>query len=201
MKKKILTRALLGAPIGLTICVLCTIVISLLIGDGTYYPVSPDLIAVCEPSENDSKPPCILLCRFLPHRLVHAVDAPQPARRPLLLCSVLCDLRGDLACAVLRHQEADPADEQQAAGKRAGRGSLTLLYSEKRQPSRCRFSMAPYVISSRSASMIFSFRIFPVAYAIVIKTMPNTSSTLSKSAAQGITNATSSNSSIAMSAL
>ena len=47
MKKKILTRALLGAPIGLTICVLCTIVISLLIGDGTYYPVSPDLIAVC----------------------------------------------------------------------------------------------------------------------------------------------------------
>ncbi len=47
MKKNILRRALFGAPIGLTICILCTIVSSLLIGDGTYYAVSHDLIALC----------------------------------------------------------------------------------------------------------------------------------------------------------
>ena len=47
LKKNILRHALFGAPIGLTICILCTIVSSLLIGDGTYYAVSHDLIALC----------------------------------------------------------------------------------------------------------------------------------------------------------
>lgn len=47
MKRKLLTRALLGAPIGLTICTAITIVFSLLFGDGEYFAVPHDLIAAC----------------------------------------------------------------------------------------------------------------------------------------------------------
>jgi hypothetical protein len=47
MKKKILQRCLLGAPIGLAISTIITIIISLTVGDGCYYPVVPDLISDC----------------------------------------------------------------------------------------------------------------------------------------------------------
>lgn len=47
MKKKILVRALFGAPIGLTISTLITIIFSLIFGNGTYYPVPHDLAATC----------------------------------------------------------------------------------------------------------------------------------------------------------
>lgn len=43
MKKRIATRCLLGAPIGLAISTLITIFISLTVGDGRYYPVVPEL--------------------------------------------------------------------------------------------------------------------------------------------------------------
>ena len=46
-KKKILTRALSGAPIGLTICTMITILFSLLFGNGAYFPVSQELIDAC----------------------------------------------------------------------------------------------------------------------------------------------------------
>lgn len=45
MKKKMLLRALIGMPVGLAISTLVTILISLTIGDGVYYPVVPQLIA------------------------------------------------------------------------------------------------------------------------------------------------------------
>lgn len=45
MKKKILQRCLLGAPIGLAISTVITIIISLTVSDGSYYPIAPDLIS------------------------------------------------------------------------------------------------------------------------------------------------------------
>lgn len=47
MKKKILIRCLLGAPIGLAISTIITIIISITVGDGTFYPVVPELITEC----------------------------------------------------------------------------------------------------------------------------------------------------------
>ena len=45
MKKKILLRCLLGAPIGLAISTLITIMISLIVGDGRYYAVVPEAVS------------------------------------------------------------------------------------------------------------------------------------------------------------
>lgn len=47
MKKKILLRALLGAPIGVTISLLITIIISLCSGRGEYFPAPQELIDWC----------------------------------------------------------------------------------------------------------------------------------------------------------
>ena len=43
MKKEILKRCLFGAPIGLAISTIVTIVISLIIGDGNFHAVAPSL--------------------------------------------------------------------------------------------------------------------------------------------------------------
>lgn len=43
MKKKIILRCLIGAPIGLAITTMITIVISLAIGNGNFYPVVPEM--------------------------------------------------------------------------------------------------------------------------------------------------------------
>ena len=45
MKKEILKRCLLGAPLGLAISTIITILISLFVGDGQYYAVVPALIS------------------------------------------------------------------------------------------------------------------------------------------------------------
>ena len=47
MKKKAFLRALIGAPIGLTISVVLTILVSVTIGDGKFYPVQPELTTLC----------------------------------------------------------------------------------------------------------------------------------------------------------
>lgn len=47
MKKRILCRALTGAPIGLAISTAITIFFSLIYGDGNYYPVVPALVEQC----------------------------------------------------------------------------------------------------------------------------------------------------------
>lgn len=47
MRKKIILRSLLGMPIGLAVNYLITILISLAIADGNYYPVGPELIETC----------------------------------------------------------------------------------------------------------------------------------------------------------
>lgn len=44
MKKKVILRCLVGAMIGLTISTIIPIIISMAIGDGTYYAVVPQLI-------------------------------------------------------------------------------------------------------------------------------------------------------------
>ncbi len=47
MKKALLLRCLLGAPIGLAISTCITMLCSAAIGDGNYYPVLPALIQSC----------------------------------------------------------------------------------------------------------------------------------------------------------
>ncbi len=47
MKKKILFRSLLGAPIGITISLIITIIISLSSGKGEYYSAVPEFIDLC----------------------------------------------------------------------------------------------------------------------------------------------------------
>lgn len=47
MKKKIILRSLLGMPIGITISYLITVLISVFIADGNYYPVVPELVDAC----------------------------------------------------------------------------------------------------------------------------------------------------------
>lgn len=47
MLKKVLLRCLFGAPIGLAIGTIITIIISLTFGDGMYYAVVPELIQDC----------------------------------------------------------------------------------------------------------------------------------------------------------
>lgn len=45
MKKKLISRGLLGFPVGITIGSAIPIAISLCVGDGNFYPVTPELIA------------------------------------------------------------------------------------------------------------------------------------------------------------
>lgn len=47
MKKKVFARCLIGAPMGLAITTVITIIISLAMGDGKFYAVVPDLITDC----------------------------------------------------------------------------------------------------------------------------------------------------------
>lgn len=47
MKKKLLRRILLGAPLGLALSYAITILISLTAGDGEFYAVVPSLTALC----------------------------------------------------------------------------------------------------------------------------------------------------------
>lgn len=47
MKKKILLRSLLGAPIGVTISLIITVIVSLCLWTGEYYPVAQGLIEWC----------------------------------------------------------------------------------------------------------------------------------------------------------
>lgn len=44
MKKKLVFRCLLGAPIGFAVSMMITILISLIVGDGNYYPVVPEMV-------------------------------------------------------------------------------------------------------------------------------------------------------------
>ena len=41
MKKKVILRSLIGAPIGLSISFIITLIISVIINKGEYYPVVP----------------------------------------------------------------------------------------------------------------------------------------------------------------
>ena len=44
MKKKLIQRGILGVPVGIAIGLIITIIISLFVGDGSFYPVTPELI-------------------------------------------------------------------------------------------------------------------------------------------------------------
>ena len=44
MKKKMIQRGLLGFPLGIAIGFVITVIISMCIGDGSFYPVTPELI-------------------------------------------------------------------------------------------------------------------------------------------------------------
>ena len=47
MKKKVIKRCLIGAPIGLSISFIITLIISIIINKGEYYPVVPQLTSLC----------------------------------------------------------------------------------------------------------------------------------------------------------
>lgn len=47
MKKNLVLRCLIGAPIGLAVSTIITIIISLMVGDGQFYAVVPELIWDC----------------------------------------------------------------------------------------------------------------------------------------------------------
>ncbi len=44
MKRKIIKRGLLGFPLGIAICFVITVIISACVGDGSFYPVTQELI-------------------------------------------------------------------------------------------------------------------------------------------------------------
>lgn len=44
MKKNIIKRGLLGCPLGISIGFIITVLISICVGDGSFYPVTPELI-------------------------------------------------------------------------------------------------------------------------------------------------------------
>ena len=44
MKKKLILRGLLGVPLGIAIGHIITVIVSLCIGDGLFYPVRPELV-------------------------------------------------------------------------------------------------------------------------------------------------------------
>ena len=48
MKKKVILRSLIGAPIGLSISFIITLIISVIINKGEYYPVVPQLTSLCD---------------------------------------------------------------------------------------------------------------------------------------------------------
>ncbi len=47
MKKKVILRCLIGAPIGLSISYFITLIISAMINKGEFYPVNPQLTQLC----------------------------------------------------------------------------------------------------------------------------------------------------------
>ena len=47
MKKKIILRCLIGAPIGLSISFIITLIISAMINKGEFYPVVPQFTIIC----------------------------------------------------------------------------------------------------------------------------------------------------------
>ena len=48
MKKKLILRGLFGVPLGIAIGHIITVIVSLCIGDGLFYPVRPELVgAMC----------------------------------------------------------------------------------------------------------------------------------------------------------
>ena len=47
MKKKVILRSLIGAPIGLSISFIITLIISVIVNKGEYYPAVPQLTDLC----------------------------------------------------------------------------------------------------------------------------------------------------------
>ena len=45
MKKKMIQRGLLGFPLGIAIGFVITVIISMCIGDGSFYPVTPEPVS------------------------------------------------------------------------------------------------------------------------------------------------------------
>lgn len=62
MKKKILMRGLFGLPTGIAIGFVITLIISICIGNGSFYPVTPELIdATGNELKSSCKPFCVPL--------------------------------------------------------------------------------------------------------------------------------------------
>ena len=132
MKKKLLLRGLLGVPLGIAIGHIITVIVSLCIGDGLFYPVRPELVgamrgelnavllqtALCYLGDRFMEP-CKakrdLLCNRLrgdvSDLLRCKLDAPFDRRNPVLcrdLCSHFCPC---LADSIFRVEKEGQEDE------------------------------------------------------------------------------------------
>ena len=87
MKKKILLYALIGAPVGVTVGTVITILISLTAGDGNFYPVVPSLIEKCGNELNAVivQTVCLLIA-IMPIQTLLRRMFPKANGKPRLMC-------------------------------------------------------------------------------------------------------------------
>ena len=96
MKKRLALRCLVGAPLGLAISTMITILISLTVGDGNFYPVVPELIKDCGSEMNAVllQTVCSLLYGGgLGLSLIHILELARSASKRCSNCSkMLCEI-------------------------------------------------------------------------------------------------------------
>jgi len=94
MKKKILLRGLLGAPLGIAISYLITVIISLSIGNGLFYPVTPQLIEMTGSELNavllQTLLSCIVGAGFAMASVIWDMDAWSLAKQSGIYFAIIC---------------------------------------------------------------------------------------------------------------
>ena len=99
MKKKMIQRGLLGFPLGIAIGFVITVIISMCIGDGSFYPVTPELIDTMK-NELNAVILQTILCGilgtgFAMASVIWEIDSWSLAAKRNLLCHCLCYVVSD----------------------------------------------------------------------------------------------------------
>ena len=105
MKKKLISRGLLGFPLGMTMGFAITVGISLWIGDGAYYPAVPELIHAMG-TELNAVMCQSLLCGVLGSgfgmaSLIWTIDSWSLAKQSGVYFSIVCAIMLPIAYAAL----------------------------------------------------------------------------------------------------
>lgn len=94
MKKKIIQRGLLGAPLGIAVSNLITVIISVFWGEGVYYPVTPQLIETTGSELNavvlQTVLSCIMGAGFGMASVVWDMDSWSLAKQSGIYFAVIC---------------------------------------------------------------------------------------------------------------